>query len=148
MNARQDGFTLIELVVVIIILGILAAVAVPKFVNLQGSARTASLNGLRAAVNSASNMANSLQTASGLATNASVTMDGSTVTMVNGYPTSDFPGIGTAVRLDSSAYTSTIGSPYTFTLLSASNSASCFFTYSAATLTQSAVVSSTTSTGC
>lgn len=53
---RQSGFTLIELVVVIVILGILAATAAPKFMNLQGDARIASLKGLEGAVKSAVNL--------------------------------------------------------------------------------------------
>ncbi|GHY14243.1 MSHA biogenesis protein MshA [Vibrio cholerae] len=44
---RQGGFTLIELVVVIVILGILAVTAAPRFLNLQGDARKASLQGLK-----------------------------------------------------------------------------------------------------
>lgn len=47
---RQGGFTLIELVVVIVILGILAVTAAPRFLNLQGDARQASLEGLRGAI--------------------------------------------------------------------------------------------------
>ncbi len=47
---RQQGFTLIELVVVIVILGILAVTAAPKFMNLQGDARNASLQGLKGAI--------------------------------------------------------------------------------------------------
>ena len=47
---RQNGFTLIELVVVIVILGILAVTAAPRFLNLQNDAREASLEGLRGAV--------------------------------------------------------------------------------------------------
>ena len=43
---KKNGFTLIELVVVIVILGILAVVAAPKFMNLQNDARNASLKGL------------------------------------------------------------------------------------------------------
>ncbi|MFS1862508.1 type II secretion system protein [Vibrio lentus] len=47
---RQGGFTLIELVVVIVILGILAVTAAPRFLNLQGDARGASLQGLNGAM--------------------------------------------------------------------------------------------------
>ena len=44
---RQQGFTLIELVVVIIILGILAVTAAPKFINLQSDARASAIQGLK-----------------------------------------------------------------------------------------------------
>lgn len=53
---RQSGFTLIELVVVIVILGILAATAAPKFMNLQGDARISALSGLKGSVKSAISM--------------------------------------------------------------------------------------------
>jgi len=52
MNSK--GFTLIELVVVIVILGILAVTAVPKYINLQADAKTATLEGVKAAMQSAS----------------------------------------------------------------------------------------------
>ncbi|UKA30491.1 type II secretion system protein [Photobacterium damselae] len=50
---RYKGFTLIELVVVIVILGILAVVAMPKFLNLQRDARIADLKGAEGALKSA-----------------------------------------------------------------------------------------------
>lgn len=53
---HQAGFTLIELVVVIVILGILAIAAAPKFLNMQGDARESALKGLEAAIKSTAEM--------------------------------------------------------------------------------------------
>ena len=53
MKQLQRGFTLIELVMVIVILGVLAAVAIPKFVDLKGDAVTAATQGVAGALSSA-----------------------------------------------------------------------------------------------
>ncbi|HEY8907480.1 MAG TPA: prepilin-type N-terminal cleavage/methylation domain-containing protein, partial [Rhodoferax sp.] len=59
MKKAGQGFTLIELVMVIVILGVLAAVALPKFVTLKDNARVAVLNGLAGALQSAANIGRS-----------------------------------------------------------------------------------------
>jgi MSHA pilin protein MshA len=71
MKQNQRGFTLIELVMVIVILGVLAAVALPKFVNLKGDAQAAALQGVVGGIASASSVnyaARSVTTANGTAT--------------------------------------------------------------------------------
>ena len=87
MKKSSQGFTLIELVVVITILGILAAFAIPRFANLEVEARGAAVQGLGGSVRSAATLAHSLSLATGAAPAASVTMEGQVITMANRYPT-------------------------------------------------------------
>lgn len=83
-SVKQGGFTLIELVVVITILGILAAFAVPRFVSLESEARSASTQALGGSVQSAAAMAHAMWLATG---NNPVDMEGTDVAIANGYPT-------------------------------------------------------------
>ncbi len=70
MNRKQQGFTLIELVVVIGILGILAVTAAPKFINLQADARTATLEAIKASMQTASTLVHSKSLIAGNETTA------------------------------------------------------------------------------
>ena len=87
MNKASKGFTLIELVVVITILGILAAFAIPRFANLETEARIAAVQGLAGSVRSGATLAHSLSLAKGLGPAVAVDMEGTAVAMVNRYPT-------------------------------------------------------------
>uniref|UniRef100_UPI0040481527 type II secretion system protein n=2 Tax=Shewanella sp. TaxID=50422 RepID=UPI0040481527 len=97
MQKQQRGFTLIELVVVIIILGILAVVAAPKFINLKSDALIANLNGLQGALKSANTLVYSKAILAGLEKlePGSVTLNGNAVSTTVGYITP----LGTNVAL-------------------------------------------------
>ena len=89
---KQKGFTLIELVVVIVILGILAVTAAPKFIDLTSDARAAVVEGVKGAVNSAADLAHAKALVSGktapLATGQTITVGGVAIALNHGWPTS------------------------------------------------------------
>ena len=82
----RGGFSLIELVVVITILGILAAFAVPRFASLEGQARLAATQALAGSVRSGAALAHALWLAQADPASTSVTMEGEAITIAYGYP--------------------------------------------------------------
>jgi len=98
---RNAGFTLIELVIVIIVLGILAATAVPKFVNLQDDAKEAAMKGVESALHSAANVVYAKSAIDGIesSTSGSITTSGGDVDVAFGYPDGTADGILAAVEL-------------------------------------------------
>jgi MSHA pilin protein MshA len=134
MKRSNIGFTLIELVVVITILGILAAFAVPKFIALDTQARIATINGLAGSVKSAASLARGLAMATGNPT--TVPMEGATgagVTLTNNYPDGTATGIANAVNSNNTGdFTFTAGNPAMWTKVGAPNPPTCAVEYTPA----------------
>jgi len=160
------GFTLIELIVVITIIAILAAVALPRLMDAQRDARVAKTNAMYGAIRAASALAHSrceldlAGSATGTyvcnSTGGYANMEGVAVTMINRYPTANAQGIQAASAINVSADGLVIlnaggagaGATMTFSLVGAPSPTTCRISYTASALVGAGPVIEVETTGC
>jgi MSHA pilin protein MshA len=158
MNKRQTGFTLIELVVVVSIIAILSAIALPRYINIQVQARTAKAQAIFGSVKSATGLARAscMVDLAGLvapstctATAGTINMDGAAVDMVNQYPAATATGIIRAAQLDAvtDQLVITAGNPILIDIVGGT-SPNCQIRYTEATAGPTAPVIQLVTSGC
>lgn len=173
MNKKQTGFTLIELVIVIVILGILAVTAAPRFIDIQSEARAETLQGVKGALQGASQLVFAKaaiggvqRLATGDANNPTVTIGSDIIETNFGYPdagaftaiqsapvnggTPEIVGIDRFVDLDDSQLSLIRDSATQFTIVFEGEGAdsNCFVRYTNAAASGDVPTISVTDTGC
>lgn len=133
--SASKGFTLIELVVVIIILGILAVTAAPKFINLQSDARLSSLQGIKSAIQGANTLVYSKASLAGLQTSASVSVDigPNTVPAAYGYMQATAAALSSGLDISTSEWDIQASGANRVSIRQEGAPVSCAFTYQQST---------------
>ncbi|EQM76375.1 prepilin-type N-terminal cleavage/methylation domain-containing protein [Stutzerimonas stutzeri] len=128
MKKQQSGFTMIELIMVIVILGILAAFALPRFADFGTDARVAAMQGIAGSVKSASAIAHA-QALVTKPTGNTITLEGKSIAMIGTYPAATNEGIGEAAQLETSGADYTVTATGNVLTVTSNANSSCSFTY-------------------
>jgi MSHA pilin protein MshA len=168
MNKKQTGFTLIELIIVIVILGILAVTAAPKFLDLQGDAQKSALQGVDGGLSSAVHIVygKSIINGENKKESGSITPDGGSVINLEwGYPVATRASIVAATDINLNTIPGDGKGDFDFSLVATAEaesisifpqggdtSSNCHITYTQATTAagklNAAAAVTTVTTGC
>jgi MSHA pilin protein MshA len=135
LTNKQQGFTLIELVVVIVILGILAVTAAPKFIDLTSDAKGSVVEAVRGSINSAADLAHAKALVAGkisaAASDQAISVAGSTILLNYGWPTNASMADLLELDDDIQELSTAVG---TFTHVDATTEADCVAVYDSASI--------------